>query len=84
MDDESDTLVDIEGLDQGLEVAAMLDKAIRAGAAVRKLVGIAHADPVGAMQRPRDCRWGNTLRQRYDDVGFPCSSTMRSPSPTST
>ena len=38
----------------------------------------------GAMQRPRDCRCGNTLRQRYDEVGLPCSSTMGSPSPTST
>src|SRR5262245_6077022 len=36
------------------------------------------------MQRPRDCRCGNTLRQRYDEVGLPCSSTMGSPSPTST
>src|SRR5262245_46842358 len=38
----------------------------------------------GAMQRPRDCRCGNTLRQRYDEVGLPWSSTMGSPSPTST
>src|SRR5262245_24284249 len=38
----------------------------------------------GAMQRPRDCRCGNTLRQRYDEVGLPCSSTMGSPCPTST
>src|SRR5262247_732601 len=38
----------------------------------------------GAMQRPRVCRCGNTLRQRYDEVGLPCSSTMGSPSPTST
>src|SRR5580704_6679009 len=38
----------------------------------------------GAMQRPRDCRCGNTLRQRYDEVGLPCSRTMGSPSPTST
>src|ERR1700754_3339819 len=38
----------------------------------------------GAMQRPSGCRWGNTLRQRYDEVGLPCSSTMGSPSPTST
>src|SRR5258708_2870142 len=34
----------------------------------------------GAMQRPRGCRCGNTLRQRYDEVGLPCSSTMGSPS----
>src|SRR5215470_15335309 len=38
----------------------------------------------GAMQRPSGCRCGNTLRQRYDEVGLPCSSTMGSPSPTST
>src|SRR6516225_8781110 len=38
----------------------------------------------GAMQRPNDCRCGNTLRQRYDEVGLPCSSTMGSPSPTPT
>src|SRR5215475_5622759 len=38
----------------------------------------------GAMQRPRGCRYGNTLRQRYDEVGLPCSSTIGSPFPTST
>src|SRR5262249_1778090 len=38
----------------------------------------------GAMQRPRDCKCGNTLRQRYDEVGLPCSSTMGLPCPTST
>jgi hypothetical protein len=38
----------------------------------------------GAMQRPNGCRCGNTLRQRYDEVGLPCSSTMGSPCPTST
>src|SRR5262245_14484096 len=38
----------------------------------------------GAMQRPRGCRCGNTLRHRYDEVGLPCSSTMGSPSPAST
>src|SRR5215813_11134351 len=38
----------------------------------------------GAMQRPNGCRCGNTLRQRYDEVGLPCSSTMGSPFPTST
>src|SRR5262245_18700867 len=36
------------------------------------------------MQRPRGRKCGNTLRQRYDEVGLPCSSTMGSPSPTST
>src|SRR5215469_3282280 len=38
----------------------------------------------GAMQRPSGCKCGMTLRQRYDEVGLPCSSTMGSPSPTST
>src|SRR5262249_40683655 len=38
----------------------------------------------GAMQRPSGCRCGNTLRQRYDEVGLPCNSTMGSPCPTST
>src|SRR5215472_6386258 len=38
----------------------------------------------GAMQRPRGSRCGNTLRQRYDEVGLPCSSTTGSPSPIST
>src|SRR5215469_14920787 len=38
----------------------------------------------GAMQRPRGCKCGSTLRQRYDEVGLPCSSTIGSPSPTST
>jgi hypothetical protein len=38
----------------------------------------------GAMQQPCGCRCGNALRQRYDEVGFPCSSTMGSPSPTYT
>src|SRR5262249_39863759 len=36
----------------------------------------------GAMQRPRACRCGNTLRPRYDEVGLPCSSTMGAPFPT--
>src|SRR5215831_8645226 len=38
----------------------------------------------GAMQRPSGCRCGNTLRQRYEEVGLPCNSTMGSPCPTST
>src|SRR5215472_5893453 len=38
----------------------------------------------GAMQRPSGCRCGNTLRQRYDEVGFPCNSTIGAPCPTST
>src|SRR5262249_136456 len=38
----------------------------------------------GAIQRPSGCRYGNMLRQRYDEVGLPCCNTMGSPSPTST
>src|SRR5215469_11113647 len=38
----------------------------------------------GAMQRPNGSRCGNTLRQRYDEVGLPCNSTMGSPCPNST
>src|SRR5205823_3411066 len=84
MDDEGDPLVHIQGLEQGVEVAAVLDEAIRAGATVRQLVGVAHADQVGGDAAASWLRCGNTLRQRYDEVGLPCSSTMGSPSPTST
>src|SRR5215831_18434129 len=38
----------------------------------------------GAMQRPSGSRCGKTLRQRYEEVGLPCSSTIGSPSPTCT
>src|SRR6516164_2444027 len=38
----------------------------------------------GAMQRPSGSKCGNTLRQRYDEVGLPCSSRMGLPFPTST
>ena len=37
----------IQGLEQGVEVASVLDKAIRTGATVSQLVGVAHADQVG-------------------------------------
>src|SRR3989442_5860775 len=47
MDDEGDPLAHIQGLEQGVEVAAVLDEAIRAGAAVRQLVGVSHAYQVG-------------------------------------
>ena len=47
MDDEGDSLAHIQGLEQGVEVAAVLDEAIRTGTTVRQLVGIAHADQVG-------------------------------------
>jgi hypothetical protein len=51
MGDEGDPLALIQGLKQGVEVAAVLDEAIRAKANVRQLVGVAHADQVRAMQR---------------------------------
>jgi hypothetical protein len=47
MDDQGNPLVHIQGLEQGIEVATVLDEAIRAGATVRQLVGIAHTDQVG-------------------------------------
>ena len=47
MDDEGDPLVHIEGLKQGVEVAAVQGEAIRAGTTVGQLVGVAHADQVG-------------------------------------
>ena len=47
MDDQGDPLVHIQGLEQGVEVAAVLDEAIRAGATVGQLVRVAHADQVG-------------------------------------
>jgi hypothetical protein len=46
MDNQGDPLPHVEGFEQGVEVAPMLDKAIRAGAAIRRLVRIAHADQV--------------------------------------
>ena len=45
--DEGDPLSHIQGLKQGVEVAAVLDEAVRAGATVRQLVGVTHADQVG-------------------------------------
>ena len=44
LDDAGDV---VERVEQGVEVAAVLDEAIRAGATVRQLVGVAHADQVG-------------------------------------
>jgi hypothetical protein len=47
MDDERDPLVHFKSVEQGVEVATVLDEAIRAGTTVRQLVGVAHADQVG-------------------------------------
>src|SRR5262245_36310165 len=43
MDDKGDPLVHMEGLEQGVEVAAMLDEAIGAGTTVTQLIGVTHA-----------------------------------------
>jgi hypothetical protein len=48
MDDEGDPLAHIQGLEQSVEVAAVLDEAIRAGATIRQLVGVTHADQIGS------------------------------------
>jgi hypothetical protein len=47
MDDQGDTLAHIQGLEQGVEVTAVLDEPVRAGPAVRQLVGVTHADQIG-------------------------------------
>jgi hypothetical protein len=47
MDYQGDPLAHAEDLEQRIEVAAVLDEAIRTRAAVGQLVGIAHADQVG-------------------------------------
>ena len=47
MDDQGHALAHIQSLEQGVEVTAVLDEAIRAGATVGQLVGVAHADQVG-------------------------------------
>src|SRR5690348_14083375 len=71
-------LAHIQGLEQGVEVAAVLDEAIRAGAAVRQLVGVAHADQVrgdAAAQRLQvrqhvapEVRRGGVAVQQHDGV----------------
>src|SRR5258706_15620359 len=47
VDDEGDPFMHTECREQGVEVAAVLNKGVRAGAAGRELVGVAHADEVG-------------------------------------
>ena len=47
MDDEGDPIAHIQSIEESVKVAAVLDKAIRAGATIRQLVGVAHADQVG-------------------------------------
>ncbi|GAA5039102.1 hypothetical protein GCM10023317_94810 [Actinopolymorpha pittospori] len=45
---KGDPLAYLQGAEQRVEVAAMLDKAIRTRATVRQLVRITHADQVGS------------------------------------
>lgn len=47
MDDQRDPLGNIQGFEQGVEVAAVLHETIRLGATVRQLVGVSHADQIG-------------------------------------
>src|SRR5882762_9374429 len=86
MDDERDPLAHIQGLEQGVEVAAVLDEAIRAEATVRQLVGVAHADQVGgyAAAEYLQVRQHVAPEVRRGGVAVPCNSTMGSPCPTST
>ena len=46
MDNEGDPLMHIQGVKQGVEVAAVFDEAVRLGSAVRQLVGVTHADQI--------------------------------------
>jgi hypothetical protein len=48
MDHQRNPFAHIQGLEQGVEIAAVLDEAIRAGATVRQLVGVAHTDQIGS------------------------------------
>ena len=47
MDNQGDPLAHIQGLEQSVEVATVLDEAIRVAATVRQLLGVAHANQVG-------------------------------------
>jgi hypothetical protein len=46
MHDQGDALTHSEFLQQGVEVAAVFDEAVRLGSAVRQLVGVTHADQI--------------------------------------
>src|SRR5262249_6794139 len=74
----------MQGLEQGVEVAACSTNRYEPGPLLGSLAESPMPIRSGAMQRPSGCRYGNMLRQRYDEVGLPCSNTMGSPSPTST
>jgi hypothetical protein len=47
MDNEGDPLAHIQRLEEGVEVSAVFDEAVGAGAAIGQLVGVAHADQTG-------------------------------------
>src|SRR5260221_13386149 len=46
VDDQGDALTHPEVLQQGVEIATVLDEAVRPGTGVRQLVGVTHADQV--------------------------------------
>jgi hypothetical protein len=81
MDDEGDPLVHTQGFEQGVEVAAVLDEAIRAGATVRQLVGVSHANQVGGdaaaswlqvrQHVAPEVRRGGIAVQQHDGVALP-------------
>ncbi len=76
MDDEGDPLAHIQGVEQGVEVAAVLYEAIRAGSTITQFVGVAHADQVGgdAVQVRQhvapEIRRGGITMQQHDGVAL--------------
>src|SRR6516165_4886097 len=48
MDDESHPHAHIQSLEQSVEIAALFDETVRAGATVRQLVRVSHADQIGS------------------------------------
>src|SRR5262245_28522831 len=84
MDHEGDPLVHIQGLEQGVEVAAVLDETIRAGATIRQLIGVPHADQIGGNAAASCLQVRQHVAPEIRRGGIPCTSTMGSPSPTST
>jgi hypothetical protein len=79
-DYQGDPLTHIQSLKQSVEVATVLNEPVRAGSAVRQLVGVAHADQVGgdaAAERlqVRDdvapkVRGGGITMQQHDGVSL--------------
>src|SRR5215467_13346226 len=70
----------IQSVEQGIEVAAVLDEAVRAGATVRELVRVAHADQVGGdaaaswlqmrQHVPPQVRRGGIAVQEHDGIAL--------------